>query len=128
MGEKIGFMTVLLLFGVFIVPFLLLGFIGQVESSKFLTIANEVQQLVSAEGGDTEKVHSVVSDLEEKGVFIEFSDVEGQPMNDKVDAGEEVIINYNFKDFNTKNSVTVLKRKGVSKRNEIFNRKRHAYL
>jgi len=110
MGEKIGFMTVLLLFGVFIVPFLLLGFIGQVESSKFLTIANEVQQLVSAEGGVTEKVHSVVSDLEEKGVFIEFSDVEGQPINDKVDAGEEVIINYNFKDFNTKNSVTVLKR------------------
>lgn len=110
MGEKVGFMTVLLLFSVFIIPFLLHGYKEQVDSSKFLTMSNEIKQMVASEGGVTEKVKDVANTLKERGVKINFADAEGNTVDGKVNAGDKIIITYNYKDYQTENSVVVLRR------------------
>ena len=110
MGEKTGFLLVLLIFGVAIIPFMLNGFDKQVKSSKLLSLSNEVQQLVSAEGGVSDKVQNVSDQFREKGVTIEFTDKHGNPITGKVNAGDEVFIQYEFDGFETKNSVVVLRR------------------
>lgn len=110
MGEKTGFMTVLLIFAVGILPLLLTGFLEQVKSNKFLTMTNEIHQMVGSEGGVTSEVRNTVDVLEGEGIKIDFSNKNGYPVVGKVRAGEKITINYEFDGYKTKNSVTVLRR------------------
>lgn len=110
MGEKTGFMFVLLIFSITLLPFLLNTFEKQTHSSKLLTLTTEVQQMVSAEGGVTNKVKDLTSAVREKDVFIEYFDTQGSPITGKVDVGEEIIIKYEYRGFKTENSVVILRR------------------
>jgi len=110
MGEKTGFITVLLLFAIGIFPILLNTFTSQVNSSKILTVSTEIQQLVTAEGGVTDKVKKAVDKLDSQGYHIEFTDSNGNPVTGKVDVGKEVVINYEFNGFETSNSTIIMKR------------------
>lgn len=110
MGEKTGFMTVLLIFGAFVLPLLLIMYINNVEGSKLLSLSTEVQQLVSAEGGVSDRVEQLVNDLADKGVDITFRDNSGNTITGRVPVGETVNIHYKYKDFETSNSTTILKR------------------
>ena len=110
MGEKIGFMTTLLIFGIGIIPLLISTFTDHTQSAKLLTISTEVQQMVTAEGGVTEIVEGVVSNLANQGVEVSFWDKEGNPITGIVPVGEEIVIQYEWGDFNTTNQVLVTKR------------------
>lgn len=110
MGEKTGFMTVLLIFGAFLIPIMLTLYINNIEGSKLLSLSTEMQQLVSAEGGVTDKVQHAVDTFAENRVEITFKDSEGNPVTGRVPVGEEITINYKYKGFETSNSTTILKR------------------
>lgn len=110
MGEKTGFLTVLLIFGIGIIPLLLSTFQDHVTSSKLLTLSTEMQQLVSSEGGVTDKVNNVVSEFENRGVNISFADKNGNTISGKVPVGQEVFMTYEFRDFETSNSTIILRR------------------
>lgn len=110
MGEKLGFMTVLLLIAVGIVPFMLNMFDEHVKTSKLLSLSNEMQQLVSAEGDITPKVTHAVNELEEKGVEVEFKDQNGNIITSSPGIGEKVIIEYRYDGYGLSNSVVLNKR------------------
>lgn len=110
MGEKMGFMTVILIFGIGVLPLLFSAFTSHVTTGKLLTISTEMQQLVSAEGGVTEKVNNEVQGLEDSGFEITFTDNGGNPVNSQVTVGETIYINYSIKDFETSNQVLITKR------------------
>lgn len=110
MGEKKGFLTVLLIFTIFVLPFLLQTFIAQVEGQKIMGISTEIQQLVQTEGGVSSNVQNVVNKLSEKGIEITFYDDEGNTINSQVPVGKRINIHYKFKDWETMNSVVNLKR------------------
>ncbi|RKJ25527.1 hypothetical protein D7X33_43515 [Butyricicoccus sp. 1XD8-22] len=110
MGEKTGFMGVLLIFAIFIVPFLFNMFDNQVKGSKLLSLSNEVQQLVVAEGDITPTVKNVVNDLRQKGVTIEFRDKSNRVINSSPGLGEKVVMVYKYDGFETSNSATITKR------------------
>lgn len=110
MGEKTGFMTVLFIFGIFIMPIMMTLYINNVEGSKMLSLSTEMQQLVSAEGGVTSRVQEAANKLAEQGVTITFTDNNGNTVYGKVPAGETVNIHYKYKGFETSNSTTILKR------------------
>ncbi|MFD2658476.1 hypothetical protein [Gracilibacillus thailandensis] len=110
MGEKTGFMTVLFIFGAFVIPFMLTMYINNIEGSKLLTLSTEMQQMVSAEGGVTDKVEHAVNELSGKGVEITFKDSAGNPVTGRVPVGEKINIHYKYGDFETSNSTTILKR------------------
>lgn len=110
MGEKVGFMTVLMIFGAFIVPFILTVYINDVQGTKLLSLSTEVQQLVSAEGGLTPRVEQLVNDFAEDGVSITFEDEDGNAVTGTVPVGEKITIHYKYRGFETSNSTTVLKR------------------
>ncbi|MEL3959566.1 hypothetical protein NST17_20650 [Caldifermentibacillus hisashii] len=110
MGEKLGFMTVLLIFSIAVIPTLFVSFQSHVEGSTLLNISTEMQQLVSAEGGVTNKVQNAVSALEKRGVDITIQDESGKNVTGKVPVGEKVVMTYKMDNFQTKNEVTILKR------------------
>lgn len=110
MGEKMGFMTVILIFGIGVLPLLFTAFSSHVSTGKLLTVSTEMQQLVSAEGGVTEKVNDSVQRLENRGFEITFKDRNGNPVNGQVAVGETIYINYSVKDFETSNQVLITKR------------------
>lgn len=110
MGEKIGFMTVLVLFSIFLLPLSLNTFFNHIEGGKMLSLTAEMQQLVSAEGGVSQRVNDVVEEMEGRGVGISFQDENGNPINSKVDVGTKVIIHYEYKDFETSNSTVITRR------------------
>ena len=110
MGEKKGFLTVLLIFSVFILPFLIHTFFTQVEGQKVMGLSTEIQQLVQTEGGVSSNVQNVVDKLSERGIEITFYDDEGNPINSQVPVGERINIHYKYKDWKTTNSVVNLKR------------------
>ncbi|MEC1158682.1 hypothetical protein [Cytobacillus horneckiae] len=111
MGEKLGFIKILLIAVVFVIPIFLLVFKTQVDNTKLLNVSVEVQQLVSAEGGLSSKVSKVISEFEKKGLQIELKDAAGNRVNGKVDVGEDVYITYKYKGAVTSNKTTILKRK-----------------
>lgn len=110
MGEKVGFMKVLLIFGAFIVPFIFNVYINHVQGAKLLSLSTEVQQLVSAEGGVTPRVEQLVNEFAEKGVSITFEDENGNAVTGTVPVGEKITIHYKYQDLETSNSTTILKR------------------
>lgn len=110
MGEKTGFMTVLFIFGAFILPLLLRVYIDNVHTQQLLTVSTEMQQLVSAEGGVTERVQNVANQLKEKGLTITFKDENGNPVAGKVPVGKQIIMDYQYNGFKTSNSTIILKR------------------
>lgn len=110
MGEKIGFMTVLIIFVMVLLPVLFTSFKSHVEGSTLLNISTEMQQLVSAEGGVTDKVENVVDSLESKGVEVTITDKSGNAVTGKVPVGERVYLTYEKDGFKTRNSVVILKR------------------
>lgn len=110
MGEKTGFMAVLLVVCIFVIPFLFNMFDDQVKSSKLLSLSNEMQQLVSAEGDITPTVNSVVNELREKGVNVEFRDKNNNIIHSSPGLGEKVYITYEYDGFEVRNSVIMTKR------------------
>jgi hypothetical protein len=110
MGEKTGFLTVLLLFGIAILPLLFNTYNSQVKTAKLLTISNEMQQLVASEGGVTDRVKNAVNKLKDQGVDITFKDKNGNTVNGKVAVGETVIMHYDYDGFKTSNSTIIMKR------------------
>lgn len=110
MGEKKGFLAVMLIFGLFMIPLLFNIYTNNVKTSKLLTISTEMQQLVSTEGGITNKVKNAVTKLQGEGIKIEFKDGNGNVVNNKVPVGEEIFIYYDYDGFKTSNSVIITKR------------------
>ncbi|WP_047980657.1 hypothetical protein [Ornithinibacillus contaminans] len=110
MGEKTGFQLVLVIFAIFIIPLLISTFSDHVKTGKLLTVSNEFQQLVSAEGGVTTKVKNRVSQEAEKGINITFQTEDGRNVNGVVPVGEEITIHYEYGELDTSNRVLILKR------------------
>lgn len=110
MGEKLGFIGVLVIVLIFVVPFTLNLYEKQVSANKLMSLSNEIRQMVIAEGGVTDSVNDVVSDFSEKGIVIEFKDDEGQVINGLVDAGGVINIKLKYNDFELGSSVVVTKR------------------
>lgn len=110
MGEKIGFTTVLTLFGAFILPILISIFVTQVEGSKIMSRTAEVRQMVSSEGGITDKVRVVLDRLEDYGVEITIKDSNGNLVTGRVPVGEQVYLEYKYKNFEIKNIATITRR------------------
>lgn len=105
-----GFLGLLLIFAVAILPLLFNVFDHQVKSTKLLALSNEVQQLVSSEGDINSRVDEVVNDLQERGIDIEFTDKQNNPITNNLEVGEEVVIHYKFEDFELQNSAIINKR------------------
>lgn len=110
MSEKIGFIGVLLIFAIGVIPFLFNTFDNQVKASKLMSLSNEVQQLVVAEGDITPTVNNVVDDFREKGVTIEFRDENNNVIDDSPGLGEKINIYYEYDGFELSNSVIITKR------------------
>jgi|SRR5690625_3849179 len=110
MGEKTGFMTVLIIFAIGVIPFLFSMFDTQVKSSKLLALSSEVNQLMVAEGDITPTVNNVVSNFEAKGVVIEFRDKNDNIITSSPGIGEKIVVVYKIDDFEVSNSVIVNKR------------------
>lgn len=111
MGEKIGFISVLALVLIFIVPFTLNLFDKQVKANKLMSLNNEIRQMVVAEGGVTPNVEEVVDDFSNMGVKIEFKDDNGKEVIGQVKAGEKVNIELEYDGFETGSTVIITKRK-----------------
>lgn len=115
MGEKKGFITVLFLVGVFMVPFMLDIWISNIKSDKFMKVTTEFHQLVEEEGGNSAKVKAITSGLASKGLHVTLS-----PSTDKPPVGTPITISYTHnykgvyrgmeKKLVTTNKVTVSKR------------------
>lgn len=110
MGEKTGFMGVLIILAVGVIPFLFNLFDTQVKTNKLMSLSNEVQQLVVAEGDITPTVRSVVNGFKEKGINIEFRDKNGNIIHSSPGIGEKLYIHYEYDGFKMKNSVILTKR------------------
>lgn len=110
MGEKVGFLTVLLLFGVGIIPILISTFNDHTQNAKLLTISTEMQQMVAAEGGVTPTVNEHVSSLSEKGYEIRFFDENGSPVTGVMPVGETIFIKYKKGDYVTSNKALITRR------------------
>lgn len=124
MGEKVGFMTVLFIVGTFVIPLLLSNFIDNVKANKVLTASTEMQQLIQAEGGLTDKVLDAARNLKKKGINtaygidgsykmtldqIEFILRMGGSIKD-FQIGTQVEVDYDFDGFKTSNTITILNR------------------
>jgi len=110
MGEKFGFLGVLAVVLLLVVPFTLNLYDKQVKANKLMSLSNEVRQMIIAEGGVSDSVNSVVNDFSEKGITIEFKDKEGQTITGLVNPGEVVNIELEYDDFQLGSSVVVTKR------------------
>lgn len=110
MGEKTGFMAVLIIFAIGVIPFLFNMFDTQVKSSKLLALSNEVNQLIVAEGDITPTVKDVVTDFADKGVVIEFKDKNNNVITSSPGIGEKIIIVYKYDDIETTNTAIMTKR------------------
>lgn len=129
MGEKVGFMTVLLIFGVFVIPILFSNYIDNVKANKVLTASTEMQQLIQAEGGINKKVIDAGERLKEQGIKTWYAissyaggqkypfdlikagvESNGSVFTD-LDLGTEISIDYEFDGFTTSNTITILNRK-----------------
>ncbi|GAE93081.1 hypothetical protein JCM21714_2118 [Gracilibacillus boraciitolerans JCM 21714] len=110
MGEKTGFIAVLLVFAIGLLPLCINTYVNHVYSTKLLSTSAEVQQLVSAEGGITPRVQEVVTKLESQGATIVFTDGNGNTVSGTVPVGEEIIMDYEYEDFQTRNSTVILRR------------------
>lgn len=114
MGEKTGFLTLLLLFAIGILPLLLNMFETQVKSSRLLALSNEINQLIVAEGDITPNVQEVVNTFSEKGIDIEFRDKNNNLITSSPGIGEKIIIVYKYDGLETTNSAVLTKRVGGS--------------
>lgn len=110
MGEKTGFLTVMIIFFLGFVPFLFYLYTQQVHTTKLMTISNEVNQLLVAEGDITPRVMEVVDKFEEKGVEITFQDEDGNEITSRSEIGEKINILYEYKGYKTTNSAYLIKR------------------
>ncbi|MEN1969696.1 hypothetical protein WMZ97_16660 [Lentibacillus sp. N15] len=125
MGEKVGFMSMLLIFALFFIPFLFTTFTNQVDSSNVLTASTEMQQLIKSEGGITLKVSEAGKRLKEKGIntiyrINEEREVSIELINAFAEAGanlpgqevgETIKVTYEKNGFKTSNTVRILKRR-----------------
>lgn len=110
MGEKLGFIVVLAIVLIFIVPFTLGLYDKQVKANKLMSLSNEVRQMVVAEGGVTSKVNEVTEKFSDLGVNITFKNSEGDEITGVVSAGETINIELELDGFITNSSVVVTKR------------------
>lgn len=110
MGEKTGFLVVMILFFLGFVPFLFYLYTQQIQTNKLMTISNEVNQLLVAEGDITPKVIEMVNNLDEKGVKITFYDEDGNPITARSEIGEKIDILFEYGNYETMNSVYLTKR------------------
>lgn len=91
MGEKAGFIAVLFLFFILIVPFGFYIFEEQVKMNRLLSFSIEMQQLLEAEGEVSNNVNSVVSSAASNGIIVNFSGV---------DHTRKMTITYEMNSFN----------------------------
>lgn len=118
MSELKGAVFSLAIFVAFLIPFFLTMGIGSIHQHAFMKVTTEVSEIVKEEGGVTEKVNNIVSNLEEKGYEISFKDRNGATVNGKQTFGDEVIIDYRYeyqdvrgkRTLNTQNAVFVMRR------------------
>jgi len=113
MGEKQGFLTVILLFAITVVPTLLTSFITHVEGSKVMNISTEFQQIVSAEGGLKGRAATAQGEMASRGLNISVvNENGGSASNPRV--GDTLRMTYHYDglktDFETENKVTILRR------------------
>lgn len=109
MEQKIGFMGVLFIFGIFVMPLLIHTFEGHVKGGKALNVSTELQQAISAEGGVTPKIESALNKLRAKGYEINISTSNGASTG-VFPVGTEVEIYVDIDGFNTKSYATVNRR------------------
>ena len=120
MSEKLGFVFGLFIFFILIIPFGLNMWYLNLQSDNFLKISNEIQKLTNADGGPTNKVLAFVNDLENKGMEIQFKDMNNKNVEGAREPGETIVMNYSYKfkniygkivELNTSNSVLIQKRR-----------------
>lgn len=111
MGEKMGFLSVLALVFLFVIPFTLNLYDKQVKANRLMSLSNEVRQMVIAEGGVTPVVSAVKDDFSKIGIDIQFKDDEGSVVEGPVEAGEKVNIYLEYEDFKIDSNALVTKRR-----------------
>lgn len=111
MVEKMGLMSLLILFAVFFLPAGLGYYTENVKANKVLNASMEFQQLMVAEGDVTDRVESVVNDLESKGLKITFTDEKGNAIQSRNEIGQKVFMTYEYDGFVLENSTILTKRK-----------------
>lgn len=109
MEQKLGFMGVLFIFAVFVVPLLVQTFDGHVKGGKVLNVSTELQQMISAEGGVTPAVTTAIDKLNAKGYVVDITSSNGSTTG-VLPVGTKVEIEVSLDDYETKSYVTVNKR------------------
>lgn len=119
MGEKKGFVYVMVILAVVVLPFALDIWIGTQKTDQFMKTATEFRQLVEQEGGETEKVREVKNLLGSNGLKVTFDYSNGQASG-RAPVGTVIKINYHHdyvgivgsinKNFDTQNKIIVSRR------------------
>lgn len=107
MGEKAGFLAVMFLFFILVLPFGFKVFEEQTKMNHLLSFSIEMQQLLEAEGEITSHVQSVVRSAASKGINVRFSEV---------DTTNKMKITYEMISFNEKTSYKTSNAVYLSKR------------
>lgn len=110
MVEKVGLMSLLIIFAVFILPAGLGYYTENVKANKVLNASMEFQQLMIAEGDVTDRVEAVVNDLGSKGLKITFTDEQGNAVQSRNEIGQKVFTKYEYDGYLLENSTILTKR------------------
>lgn len=96
MGELKGGVLMTLFFTAVVIPIILAFSIDSLQQHSFMKVTTEVSDLVKEEAGVSDRVKDTVSRLNDKGYTISFTNQNGQFVNNKVNYGDTVIINYEY--------------------------------
>jgi len=88
-----GFLFTIAIFAMCLLPMCIDFFTLNVTTSQFLNASTEMQQLVSEEGGITERVHNV---MDSSAINYTFKDKAGQEIDGVQDVGKEIYIDYKY--------------------------------
>jgi len=92
-----GAVLSMILFSLFILPFLLYFGIQSLQENAFLKTTTEVQEMVESYGGVTNEVQTVVDNLRKKGYVISFTNSQtGQSVVGTQPPGTVVKIDYQY--------------------------------
>lgn len=94
MGEKMGLLFTVAIFAMGLLPFLLDMFTFNVQTTQFLNAATEMQQLVTEEGGITDRVRYV---QDHTAITYVFTNEAGEVVNGNSEIGEVIYIDYRYK-------------------------------
>ncbi len=111
MENKMSFLTAILLFGMCVIPTIFEIFDGSVKSNKAMNVATELNQMLSAEGGITPRVDTVLRNLESRGYEVELQTESGDIPTGIQPAGTTIKYHVDLDGYGTNGDVTVNKRK-----------------